>query len=321
MVGVLQMPVLKVNARGHAPHLHGAGDLDAALKAMLVDLPPGAPIVVLVHGYKFSPISGSACPHSHILSLNPQPGCKKAVSWPRHLGFGRGEAAEGLCIAFGWAARGTIWQAWRRAALAGVALADLIERIRVLRPDGVDIVAHSLGARVTLAAVRALPARSVGRVVLMAAADYRGAAHAVLATPAGRTAEFVNITSRENDVFDCLMEWLLPRRGDRALGAGLGRQKPNWLDIQMDCDATRAALADLGYRIPAPARRICHWSAYLRPGLFGLYRDLIRNRHALPLACLRRVLPAEPASRWSRMWPELPKFALSKRLLPRRHPT
>lgn len=302
------MPLLKVNALGGRPHLQGPGDLDRTLTALLADLPPGAPVVVLVHGYKYSPTVPKACPHSQILSLNPDPACKKVVSWPRHLGFGRGDATEGLCIAFGWQARGTIWQAWRSAGLAGAALADLTRRIQAQRPGAVDILAHSLGARVTLAAMQVLPGHSIGRAVLMAAAEFQGAGLAALRSSAGRTAEIVNITSRENDLYDSLMEWLLPRRGDRALGAGLGRSDRNWLDIQMDCASTRAALADFGYRIPAPARRICHWSAYLRPGLFGLYRDLIRNRHALPLACLRHAVPMQPAPRWSRLWP-MPGFA------------
>ena len=85
------------------------------------------------------------------------------------------------------------------------------------------------------------------------------------------------------------------------LGAGLPGAGANWLDVQIDCAATRAGLTRFGYRVPAPKRRVCHWSAYLRPGLFAFYRDLIRAPEALPLARLRESLPDRTAPRWSRL--------------------
>lgn len=307
------MPLLMVNAGGNGLSLHGPGDLDAELAAALGVLAPGAPVVVLVHGYRFSPFDPRRDPHRHILSLTPAGRCRKARSWPRHLGFGRGAADEGLCIAFGWPANGTIWRARDSAARAGAALAGLVGRIRNLRGGPADILCHSLGARVALCAAAAAPPGTVGRVVMMAAAAYRGEARAALATPAGAAAEFVNITSRENDPFDAALEWLVrpPCRGDRALGAGLGSQRANWLDLQLDCGRTLEVLRDLGYRIPAPARRVCHWSAYLRPGLFRLYRELIRDRDLLPLDRLARLLPERPAPRWSRLLARAPRRAPS----------
>lgn len=301
------MPLLQVDAVSGRPVLRGGGDLVAALRLALAARPPGAPVVVMIHGYRFSPFDPHRCPHDHILSLRPRRGCWKAISWPRHLGFGRGRADEGLCIAFGWDAGGTIWRAWNSAARAGAALAGLIALAGGTRPSPVDLVCHSLGARVALSAFPALPGRSVGRVVLMAAAEFRGSAAAALATPAGRGAEVINVTSRENDLFDKLLECFVraPARGDRALGAGLGQARRNWLDLQMDCPKSRAVLAGLGYRVPPPVRRVCHWSAYLRPGLFVFYRDLIRRREELPLAWLRARLPARPARRWSRLVPSV----------------
>ncbi len=311
------MPLLKINADAGRLALHGPGDLDAALRAATGALPPGAPVVLMIHGFRFSPHDPRTDPHRHILSLSPVPGCRKSVSWPRHLGFGRGAAGEGLCIAFGWPARGSIWRAWRAAAGAGQALAELIARLHRLRRGPADLLCHSLGARVALSALPGLPAGSVGRAVLMAAADYRGHVHPVLDTPAGAAAEFVNVTSRENDPFDAALEWLIrpPRRGDRALGCGLGTRRRNWLDLQLDCPQTLEVLNDLGYRIPALARRVCHWSAYLRPGLFRLYRDLIRERDLLPLDRLAALLPERPAPRWSGLWrdgPAAPRSLLDR---------
>jgi hypothetical protein len=62
----------------------------------------------------------------------------------------------------------------------------------------------------------------------------------------------------------------------------------------------RAGLARLGFQSPAPERRICHWSGYLRTSTWALYRALIEDR--LPLATLRRVLPDGVEPRSSRLF-------------------
>lgn len=274
------MPLVRINACGDRPE--PVDDLGAALRA----LPPGAPVVVLVHGYKYAPDDAARCPHAHVLSLAPRAG-SRAMSWPRHLGFGRGDAGEGLCIAFGWSALGSVWSAHAEAARAGQALAAVIATVGRAQAMPVHLLAHSLGARVALAAFRHLPEGAVGRAILLAAAETRAEAETALATPAGRKAEIVNVRTRENMVFDLLFRAAIhPHRPlARTLGAGLGRADDRWLDLGIDDAATRAHLAARGFRIPPPARRICHWSAYLRPGLFPLYRALLRD--GLPLAALR----------------------------------
>lgn len=296
------MPLLAVNAHLGQPILNqpiaGEGDdLADALDQATQAAQPGAPIVVMIHGYKFSPYSDSATPHRHIFSLKPRAGCWKAISWPRHLGFGKGRP-EGICIGFGWEARGTIWQAWRSAQKAGAALAELVMQLRARGGGPVQIVAHSLGARVALAAMRQLPAGSLGRVILLAGAEYQSTAATALSTPAGQTAEVLNITSAENRLFDRTLELLVsaPLPREKALGDGLWTSAPNWLDIRVDDPPTRLALYRLGHRIPAPKRSICHWWAYLRPGLMLFYRDLIRRPESLSLARLKAELPARRAT-------------------------
>lgn len=283
------MALLRINAIGDRPCCNGgAGALAAALAA----LPEGAPLVVLIHGYRFPPSVPGQSPHEHILALEPDPGCRKALSWPRGLGFDGADPAEGLCIAFGWEARGTLWRAYAEAARAGRALAEAMAMIDALRPGSrIDILAHSLGARVALQALPHLSRPLLARAVLLAAAEFRRPAARALANPAARAAEFVNVTSRENALFDFLIERLLPLRPDRALGRGLAGTagRANWLDIGLDDRDTLAALAALGLDIPPPALRICHWSLYLRPGIFALYRALLRDR--LALAALRDQLP------------------------------
>ncbi|MBN8194837.1 hypothetical protein JI667_22320, partial [Bacillus sp. NTK074B] len=75
----------------------------------------------------------------------------------------------------------------------------------------------------------------------------------------------------------------------------------NWLDIQIDHAATVAGLRSLGLPLAAPPLRICHFSVYLRPGVFRLYRRLLHDREGLTLAQLRAALSETPDPRWSRL--------------------
>ncbi|MEX5726971.1 pimeloyl-ACP methyl ester carboxylesterase [Rhodovulum iodosum] len=297
------MPLLQVNAAGTTVSPAAAATtLAGALDAALAGLPDHAPAVVLLHGYRFSPSDPDHSPHSHILSLTPERDCWKAVSWPRALGFSGAPSGEGLCLAFGWEARGTIWQAYGEAARAGRALAALVDEIRARRPGRpVHILAHSLGARVALSAMPHLAEGALGRIVLMTPAEFASRAEAALDTPAARAAQVLNVTSRENDLYDFLLESLVaPQRPrDHTLGHGLAGSRPGWVDIQIDHAETLAALRRLGFDIAQPARRVCHWSPYIRPGMFDLYAALIRG--ALPFEMLRAALPEAKSRRWSRL--------------------
>ena len=120
-----------------------------------------------------------------------------------------------------------------------------------------------------------------------------------LTSPAWRAAEVINVTTRANDLFDFLAEWLLAFGFDTALGQGIGAAKTNWLDLQIDQPATRAVLRRLGHHLPPPPQRISHWSPYLRPGVFGLYLALLEQ--SLPLHHLAEELPQKADRRWSRL--------------------
>lgn len=279
-----------VTARGlQVDHSH--------LAARLATLPPTAPVVVMIHGYRFAPGLAGHCPHGHILSMNPPSGDRKATSWPRHLGL---TGDRGLAIALGWEARGSVQGAYRRAAAAGRALAELASRVQAIDPARqIDVIGHSLGARVALQALPHAPAGAFRRMILLAAAETRRPARAALDTPAGACVEVVNVTTRENDLFDFALEWLICAGFDTALGQGLRQGAPNWLDLQIDQKATLDVLARLGHALPPPPARICHWSPYMRPGIFALYRALMDG--ALPLATLRVALPPKRDRRWSRL--------------------
>ncbi len=262
----------------------------AALATALATAAPGAPIVVMIHGYRFAPDTPFHDPHRHILSPVPERGCWKAVSWPRHLGLmGR----QGLAIGFGWQARGTIWQAHRGAARAGRRLARLIAALHATAPDRpLHIFAHSLGARVALTALDGLPAGAVGRIILLSAAAFRHEARAALATPAGARAEVINVRGRENTLFDLMLRLALPLHGP-TLGAGFAA--PNWLDLPLHDAHARDRLRALGYRIAAHRARVCHWSGYLRPGVWRFYRAALHHPAQTPLPLLRAQIYPAPA--------------------------
>lgn len=298
------MALLRVNARGERPGLHQ--DCGASFEgALATALARPGPVIVMVHGYRYSPGLRGHCPHE-LLFATPQPrGGRRRVSWPSRLGVGSAARSPGVAIAFGWEGRGSIRRAYREAAQAGRAMACLVDRIKTIDPSrDVHVLAHSLGARVAMKALAHLGPGDLSYLILMAAAEYRSAAAAALATPSGRAAQVVHVTSRENDLYDCLLEWLVraETRGDRALGAHAAAS--NMRSVLIDDAATLAALRGLGFRIAPPARRICHWSPYLRAGVFRLYRALLTD--TLSLDALDRALPAAEDRRWSRLLPVPP---------------
>ncbi|MFQ6549095.1 alpha/beta fold hydrolase [Aestuariibius sp. 2305UL40-4] len=261
------------------------------------------PVIVMIHGFKYAPGHPHSCPHDLLLSLDPRTGAERVVSWPRRLGFGRpGDA--GTAVAFGWNGRGTLGQAYLRAGVAGERLAAEIAALKEAQPERpVHIFAHSLGARVALSALGHLNRGAVDRMILLTGAEFRDRAAEALETPAGRSAEVFNVTSRENDLFDLMAERVLSPLNiwRRTLGHGLAEERPNWVDIEIDHPGTAAALRDFGYPIAPPAQRICHWSVYLRPGLFPFYQALLRRPEQLPLRVLRAALPGAQQRRWTRL--------------------
>jgi hypothetical protein len=266
-------------------------DHDRLFRA-LDSLPAGAPVVALVHGYSFSPGLGRDCPHRPILALDPDVADAKAISWPRHLGL---DGRRGLAIAFGWHARGNLWQAHANAARAGAALAELAGILRA-RGRCLDVVAHSLGARVALAALHEAGAGDLRHLILLAGAEARGLALAALDSPAGRAASIVNVATRENDLFDACFEWLVHGGMRTSIGQGLGQTRPNWRDLWIDSPLTLGALSRMGHEVSPACKRVSHWSPYLRPGVLAVYRAVLSGD--LPVSALPQP---SPSRRWSRL--------------------
>ena len=284
------MALLRINAHGEHPvPAHGPVPLNQQLATALGGT---GPVIIMVHGFKFSPFEPSACPHRHIFALSTY-GAKQR-SWPTGLGFSGHSSEEGTCIAFGWHARGWIWQAVRQSHKAARALARLVRQVSRVAPQRpIHLVGHSLGARLCLRALSYLERGDVARVLLLSAAAFRNEAQHSLRTDAGRSAEFINITSRENRLYDLTFKALLrPHLPISApLRAGL-RNQPNWVDIPIDRLTTQTHLATLGYALGPGLCRMCHWSTYTRAGIFALYRDLLRAQPPVPLSQLRTTARA-----------------------------
>ncbi len=296
------MPILRINATGYIPQLAGPDSSNAPLSDALKPHLNGTPVLIMLHGYSYSPSRPNCNPHDQILKSGQDHPQTRLQSWPRRMGYGPGTPDRGLCIAFGWEAGGTIWRANREAGRAGLALANLVEQLADHGAGAVNIMAHSLGARVALAALPNIRPGLVDRMILLTGAELRSRAEAALMCPAGRLTKVLNVISRENDIFDFIYEWLLAphRYGARALGAGLAL--PQCVTAQIDHPDHLAGLRDLGFAIGPAMHRMCHWSSYLRPGLFGLYRAFLDPATSLDLAHLRDALPAPLTPRWSRIF-------------------
>lgn len=300
------MPILRLNAGPDGLALHGS---PAPARPALRSAAAGkGPVIILIHGFKYDPSASHFCPHSRIFGRTPHPESTHHTQWLRALGFACGHANEGLAIAYGWRARGNIWRAQRSALAAGVALADAIRTIREIAPHRpIHAITHSMGSEVAFEALHHLPAHAVQRIVAITGASYASVVRAAMETPAGRTAELLNVTSRENDVFDAMFEHLIARKtpNDRAMGSGL--ELPNAVTLQLDCQKTLAALTRFGGYIHAPKRRVCHWSGYTRPGALQFYARALRHSDDVMLHALQDALPGASSPRWSRMF-AMPQF-------------
>jgi hypothetical protein len=272
---------------------HGLAIDGERLRRKLDRLPASAPVVVMIHGWRYAPGFARDCPHGSIMSMDPPPQDRRAVSWPRHLGL---DGTQGLGIALGWNAKCDPWRAHLRAARTGDVLARVARIVHDHSGRPVHVIAHSMGARVALSALHAVLPGQIGRMILLAAAETRGRTLAALATPAGRAVEVINVTTRENDLFDACFEWGIHLGLQTSIGQGLGRIHAGWHDLWIDQPRTLAGLSTLGHPLADPPRRICHWSPYLRPGTIGLYRALLDGR----LKAGDLPVP-RPGRRWSRL--------------------
>lgn len=309
------MAILRVNACGDRPVPHRSPSRLAPLLRHALAAGPG-PVTVLLHGYRYRPEQD--CPHEQIFSLTPKTNLSRVISWPHHLGYAQDRPALGVLICFGWDAQGTVQSAYGRAAKAGRALAALVDMVRNAAPNrDVNVLSHSMGARVALQALHDLPLGAMNKLILMAAAEYKEPLRAALDTPAGHHAQVLHVTSRENDLYDFLLERFVSSAHPKDIAVGQAQLNlPNLRTLWLDHAGTLRQLHGLGFRIPPPRRRICHWSPYLRPGVFALYRALLSGE--LSIAQLDAALPVVEPVRWSPLRSRALRLALPLPALLRR---
>ncbi len=291
--------------------------MEAGLRRRLADCPPQAPVVVMVHGFKFHPDDPASDPHRSLFALDAAGGGRRVRSWPEGLGFAEDAGDSGLCVGFAWPAsapllgslltRGRTGFAcvYDRAAGYGERLAELVRLLQRLAPGRpVDIIGHSLGARVGLAALPGL-AVPPGRVILLGAAEF--ASRAVeFARGAPAPAEIYNVTARSNDLYDVAFELFAPRRtwGERAVGLGLAAKLPTCVDLQLDRAEVTAWINGLGIPLTPSSARLCHRGFYTRGGALAVYQAILRRRPGCDVAELRAApCLAAQEPRWSRIVP------------------
>lgn len=105
-----------------------------------------------------------------MLSLKRAPQYSRAFSWPLALGLHKNDVSG---LAFGWPARGSLQSAFDRAQQAGYDLSLVISQLNKIAPQRpIDIIAHSLGVRVAIAALELLAFDSVDRIIAIAGAEF-----------------------------------------------------------------------------------------------------------------------------------------------------
>ncbi len=297
--------------------------LEDGLRCALACTREATPIVVLVHGYKFHPARPEADPHRSLFSYTPEGDARRVRSWPEGLGFEDDAGQTGLAVGFAWPAsaphlpslfstrRTGFAQVYDRAGDYGHRLAQLVALLQRLAPGRpVDILAHSLGARVALAALPHLQ-EPPGRMVLLGAAEFDARAlEFIAAAPAPCPPMIYNVTARANDLYDVLFESFAPRRGwgERAIGLGLTAHLPCWLDLQIDRADVTGWANGKGIPLTASNARLCHWSFYTRDGALALYKAILRRQPGWDIASLRgAACLAAQEPRWSRFLPRRPR--------------
>ena len=246
------------------PRLHLRHTLEPALAA----LPVGAPIVIYVHGH---------------------------LDWPHPKVLQQAREQVGLAITLNWPATARfigvfpdVGQLYDDAGKAAPSLAWLINLLAELSPDRqIDLMAHSLGARVGLQALPRLKQGNLARFVGLAAVEFSAITLAALQAPVARDIAFYNVTTAKTALFHRLMHHFGPRPGpaDGLLCRGFAFPRRNWIDIRLDAPAVRHPLGEM-------CSSLLDLKADMKkPALISqLEAVFLQNRMATSMAELRSVL-------------------------------
>jgi pimeloyl-ACP methyl ester carboxylesterase len=264
--------------------------------------------VVMVHGYSYDPSDAADEEDNPYQRVFGRPGetLGEGESWLPIVGEtdDDGSDREDIAVGFGWTSQADRteyvragWSnSYQYAALdltveASLTLALLI---RTLSDAGltVDVLAHSMGTRTTMQALRRLGDMGAGsavrRAVLMAGSEFSlDARNAMMAV----TTDVYNLVIEDDFVLNWGAEemchpfrWVNASES-RVIGAGGMAPSTDWLDLQLDRmlferrSEFDAWFQNLGYELsPNPTRgRGQHWAHYLHDGNRALMRDILAN--------------------------------------------
>jgi hypothetical protein len=240
-----------------------------------------APPVVMIHGFRYH-ASSLDTDNAHRSTFRHW---RTDILSSRHtIGYAWWSCPGGMFSPFRHASSvATAWchgryntyrYAWDLAAAAGWQLVRSIALMEIGKP--IDMMAHSLGSRVVLAALRANPDLPVRRVVLLNGAELSRSAHeTALLCPKVR---FINMMVATDDVLRIFGSLFAPGSlyAPCVGRAGLGEAAPkNWLDVQLDSPALQRWAADHGWpdvQGDNPKCALDHWFSHKHPGNWPLIR-------------------------------------------------
>lgn len=266
------------------------------------------PVTLMLHGFRYCPLHQPNAndptvrdPHRLIYAQRPETDCTRTISWPQLL------QRSGPTLGIAWPAmyqgNGTLAvmrgfpAVYERAGLVARQVARLADRITELDPTRrIDIIGHSLGARVALSALTHMKTAEPGQVLLWGAAERANVAQQLIAQAPSATS-ITNVRTRTNARYDAMFEWAAPGRGP-ALGSA--RPIEGVRTLTLDDPITEHALAQRGHTLGPAPRGKCHWSFYTRAGTGPLYSELL-DRPGIWTA-ERVAALAQPQQRQSSGW-------------------
>ena len=285
----------------------GCADASPQLTAAIdqwLSVVQGSRIIVMAHGYNFDPtgtVGGADDDPFNLVYGVPGAAFGNAEtvdyhnSWLPLVGetdnFGNNPVE--IALAFAWMSSGDVQQyqpaGWRNsyqyaalelAPLAAKALATVLKYLNS-KNKFIYILAHSLGTRLVSQAIQLLQPgvddKQIQKLVLLGGAEFCPDAKANLLD--GRGFEVFNVANRSDLVLQVGAEAACAPF--RAEGSGtelvIGRDglmvAPNWLDIQIDLDATANWLKQRKYSVSGspdnqihPASFMRHWVYYMNNG-------------------------------------------------------
>ncbi len=238
------------------------------LEPVLETLPKGAPIVVYIHGHR---------------------------EWPHPDLLAQAEHQSGLAVTFCWPGidrrMTSVNQLYERAGQVAPALAYLLDIFGEIAPRRpVDLMAHSLGARVGLQALQHLKHGNLSRFVCLAGVEFCAVTLLALQAPIARKVSFYNVTSEHFSLFHRRMHYFGPRPGpsDGLLCRGFAFPRKNWIDIRLGEPEVRGPLNNFCAALGTLSSEL---GKGRKPALISQFGSaVLQNRSVTSITDLRNLL-------------------------------